>query len=135
MNIQNISAGLVTANPGLERKPAGREAQDSARLDAQTSVAAAKEAAASQSLAAVKDPAEADKKLQKAVADLRDAVEPLARDLLFSVDKDTGRTVVKIIDTSTDKVIRQIPSEEALALAKELDGYAKSLGVLVKQQA
>ncbi len=81
------------------------------------------------------DQATADKQLQKAVQNLRDAVEPLARDLRFSVDKDTGQTVVKIIDSSTDDVIRQIPSEEALAIAKELGEYTKSLGVLVTQKA
>lgn len=130
MNIQSIQSGLTA--PTLENRTVARPAQDSARAE---SVSALQPTEAVKDAAAAKDQASADKLLQKAVADLRDAVEPLARDLQFSVDKDTGRTVVKIIDSSTDKVIRQIPSEEALAIAKDLGEYAKSLGVLVKQQA
>ena len=130
MNIQNIQSGLTTSN--LETRTVARTAQDSARSE---SVSGLQTTEAAKEAGAAKDQASADKQLQKAVADLRDAVEPLARDLQFSVDKDTGRTVVKIIDSSTDKVIRQIPSEEALAIAKDLGEYTKSLGVLVKQQA
>jgi len=50
----------------------------------------------------------------------------------FPFDDDTGRTVVKVVDASTDEVIRQIPSEEVLAIAKALD---KLQGVLIKQEA
>jgi len=50
----------------------------------------------------------------------------------FSIDKDTHGTVVKIVDTDTNKVIRQIPSEEMLQMAKALDKFT---GLLMKQQA
>ncbi|WP_417070722.1 flagellar protein FlaG [Niveibacterium terrae] len=130
MNIQNIQSGLTA--PNIENRTVTRTAQDSAKAE---NIPGLQSAEAVKEAGSAKDQASADKQLQKAVSDLRDAVEPLARDLQFSVDKDTGRTVVKIIDSSTDKVIRQIPSEEALAIAKDLGEYAKSLGVLVKQQA
>lgn len=131
MDIQSISTGLTA--PSLDSRQVSRSLPSTDKTESLDSSKAS--GTVNDSLAAPKDPASADKKLQKAVADLRDAVEPLARDLRFSVDKDTGRTVVKIIDSSTDKVIRQIPSEEALAIAKDLGEYTKSLGVLVKQQA
>jgi len=70
--------------------------------------------------------------LLQAVDEVRKAIEPVAQDLLFSIDNDTGRTVVKVVDSSTDKVIRQIPSEEVLAISKALD---KLQGVLIKQDA
>lgn len=38
----------------------------------------------------------------------------------FSVDQDLHQTVVKVIDSDTKSVIRQIPSEEMLALEKRL---------------
>lgn len=38
----------------------------------------------------------------------------------FSVDQDLHQTVVKVIDSDTKSVIRQIPSEEMLALEKKL---------------
>lgn len=38
----------------------------------------------------------------------------------FSVDQDLHQTVVKVIDSDTKSVIRQIPSEDMLALEKKL---------------
>lgn len=48
------------------------------------------------------------------------------RDLSFSLDDSTGRVVVKVTDSTSGEVIRQIPSEEALRLAERLD-EARSL--------
>ena len=45
---------------------------------------------------------------------------------------DMGVAVVKVIDKDSNKVIRQIPSEEVLQISKALD---KLQGLLVKQQA
>ncbi|RJQ46666.1 MAG: flagellar protein FlaG [Gammaproteobacteria bacterium] len=56
-----------------------------------------------------------------AVSSLNDYVQNLRRDLHFTVDEDTGRTVIKVIDSETDEVIRQIPVEEALNLARYLE--------------
>lgn len=79
------------------------------------------------------NPAEPSREsLLQAVDEVRKAIEPVAQDLLFSIDDDTGRTVVKVVDASTDEVIRQIPSEEVLAISKALD---KLQGVLIKQEA
>lgn len=58
--------------------------------------------------------------LKQAVSKLNDYVQNMQRDLQFSVDKDSGVTVVKVIDSKTDKVIRQIPNEETLKLARSL---------------
>ncbi|MCC6203062.1 MAG: flagellar protein FlaG [Gammaproteobacteria bacterium] len=43
------------------------------------------------------------------------------RNLSFTVDEPTGRTVIRVMDTSTGETVRQIPTEEALALAQHLD--------------
>ncbi|EIT69538.1 hypothetical protein WQQ_31200 [Hydrocarboniphaga effusa AP103] len=40
--------------------------------------------------------------------------------LHFSVDEDSDRLVVKVVDTHDGTLIRQIPSEEALRLAQGL---------------
>jgi len=45
---------------------------------------------------------------------------------------DTGQLVVKIIDRTTQEVIRQMPSEEMLAIAKALDSIK---GLFVQQTA
>ncbi|MBP8132668.1 MAG: flagellar protein FlaG [Zoogloea sp.] len=70
--------------------------------------------------------------LTQAVKQIQDVIKQTAQSLQFSIDKDSGSTIVKVVDTESKKVIRQIPSEEVLAIAKALD---KLQGLLVKQQA
>jgi len=70
--------------------------------------------------------------VQEAVREIRRVIEPVAQNLQFSVDDESGRTIVKIVDGSTKEVVRQIPSEEVLAIAHALD---RLKGVLLKQKA
>ena len=70
--------------------------------------------------------------LDQAMQEMKEALPPVARNLQFSVDEDTGRTVVKVIDPATKEVIRQMPSEELLAITRALD---KMNGLLIKQKA
>jgi flagellar protein FlaG len=58
--------------------------------------------------------------LDDAVSQLNDFVQTVQRDLQFEVDNDLGQTVVKVVDQSTQEVIRQIPDEVALRLAENL---------------
>jgi flagellar protein FlaG len=58
--------------------------------------------------------------LQVAVSQINDYVQNLQRDLKFTVDEATGKDVVTVIDSESKEVIRQLPSEEALALARRL---------------
>ena len=74
--------------------------------------------------------------VQDAVKEVQKAVAPLAQELQFTIDKDTGRTVVKVMDTSTNKVVRQIPTEEILEMAKSIGNLQdKFQGLLVQQKA
>ena len=70
--------------------------------------------------------------LQDAVASSNNFLKTVTNALEFSVDKDSGNTVVKVVDTATKEVIRQFPSEEMLAIAKALD---KIQGLLIQQKA
>lgn len=74
-----------------------------------------------------------DEQLTKAVADLNKAAQDNAQGLEFSIDKDSKRTVVKVIDQTTKEVLRQIPTPEALEIAKSLDKVQQ--GFLIKQTA
>lgn len=71
--------------------------------------------------------------LSAAVTKLNEFVQNTQRTLSFSVDKDTGTTVVKVFDTSTNELIRQIPTEEMLQLAADIDKQTASL--FVKERA
>jgi len=58
--------------------------------------------------------------LQVAVSQINDYVQNLQRNLQFTVDEASGKDVVTIIDSESKEVIRQLPSEEALELARRL---------------
>lgn len=74
--------------------------------------------------------------LQNAMKEVEKAVAPMAQELQFSIDKDTNKTVVKIMDTATNKVVRQIPSEEVMELAKSIGEMQDRMqGLLVQQKA
>lgn len=60
--------------------------------------------------------------MQAVVDKLNEFMSNGQRNLSFSVDSETAETVVKVMDTETQEVIRQFPSEEALKLAKHIDG-------------
>lgn len=65
--------------------------------------------------------AEADREqVLTAVADMQDYVQTAQRNLQFQLDEGGERMVVTVTEANSGKVIRQIPSEEALRLAENL---------------
>ena len=62
-----------------------------------------------------------DQRLGEVAKDLNDHVQFVNRELQFSVDDDSGRMVIKVLDSTTQEVIRQIPGEEALKFARMLN--------------
>jgi flagellar protein FlaG len=71
-------------------------------------------------------------------AELEEAVEKLnalvsrATTILFSLDDESGKTIIRVVDTETQTVLRQIPNEEALAMSRNLD---RLQGLVLRQQA
>jgi len=55
---------------------------------------------------------------------LQDVVGSLNRGLEFSVDEDSGRDVIKVIDKNSGDTVRQYPSEEVLDLVASLSDAA-----------
>ena len=121
----------ISISSGL---PGGQGAVATPHTDAAPAAAAAAGVSA-QATAGSAGPAPSqpsNAQIQEAVKNLRNAVAPMAQNLQFSVDNDTHQTVITVVDSSTKEVIRQIPSEEVLALAKGLDQLQ---GMLIKRQA
>ena len=58
---------------------------------------------------------QAVEKLEKTISEIKH------NKLEFSIHEETGRTVVKIVDQDTGKVIKQLPPEELLDLAAKLE--------------
>ena|SRR5690242_13224061 len=71
-------------------------------------------------------------KLAEAVDTINRKLQESDQQLRFAVDHDSGKMVVRVVDTATDQVIRQIPSDVALAISQSLE---KLQGLLVRQQA
>lgn len=67
-------------------------------------------------------PAESDREsVEKALSSIQGFVQSIRRDLNFAVDDSTGRVVVKVTDSVSGDVVRQIPTEDALRLAENLE--------------
>lgn len=73
-----------------------------------------------------------DALLQRATEAARNALNAVSSNLQFLFDPHSGRTVVQVIDAETRKVIRQLPSEEALAITQAID---RLQSLLVRDQA
>ena len=81
--------------------------------------------------AVVDSPAQPQKEVARAqveegVVTLQAFAQTVSRNLSFSVDDGSGQVVVKVVDSTSGDLIRQIPSEEALQLAERLSD-ARSL--------
>jgi flagellar protein FlaG len=70
--------------------------------------------------------------LETAVKKLNELVAPALQTVEFSLDDQTERMVVKVVDTASKQVLRQIPNEEVLAMSKTLD---KLQGLMIRQTA
>ncbi|MDI3322908.1 flagellar protein FlaG [Pontibacterium granulatum] len=70
--------------------------------------------------------------LEAAIERLNELMKDGQRSLNFSVDKELEEVVIKVTDTETEELIRQIPNEEALKFAKNLEGV---LGVIFNDRA
>jgi len=55
-----------------------------------------------------------------AVAHMNEFIQSTQRDLQFSYDPGSGETIVKVLDRSTQELIRQIPDETFLRIAQSL---------------
>ena len=59
--------------------------------------------------------------VESAVSKISDFVQNFQRDLVFTIDEESDRLVVKVVDSVTQEVIRQMPEEETLSIARHLD--------------
>jgi flagellar protein FlaG len=121
MNIQPVAAPVTTR---LDERPAQPVEQPAGATVAQADKDKAASAAPSRS------------ELSKAVKTINDAMLASSQSLEFSIDEDSKDIVVKVIDQATREVVRQIPSLEALQIAKSIDRLQdKMQGVLIHQTA
>ncbi|CAN1498721.1 MAG: flagellar protein FlaG [Sulfuritalea sp.] len=70
--------------------------------------------------------------LENAVKKLNDFVAPAVQAIRFELDQNTERMVVKVIDSVSQRVLRQIPNEQVLVMSQTLD---KLQGLVVNHTA
>ncbi len=58
--------------------------------------------------------------LKEVVSDMNDYIQSVQRDLHFAVDEDLDQTIIKVMDRDTGELIRQIPEEVFLDLARKM---------------
>lgn len=74
------------------------------------------------------DDAREPQKVEAAVESANKALSARNAQVQFALDPDSGRVLVKLIDVETKKVLRQVPNEQMLQIAKNIDRM-KGVGV------
>ena len=113
------------------RAAAGTESASQTGFAGTPATAAAAQASATSAAPVRATPT--SEELGQIVSKLQDHVSATAADLQFSVDHDTGKSVVKVLEKTTRTVIWQFPSEEALQVSKDIERFQK--GFMVNKQA
>ncbi|MDH5470211.1 MAG: flagellar protein FlaG [Gammaproteobacteria bacterium] len=115
--LSQVAAGIVT-HQGRQPSQAGRAVPAVTGIDKSHTKVDASEKREN-------DVQTADK-LPEVVEELNAMLQEMNRSIRFSIDDDSGRIVVKVIDMTNDEVIRQIPSEDMMSLIRHV-GDSQSL--------
>ena len=75
-------------------------------------------------------PSEAE--VKRSIDIINKFLQPTSDDIQFMQDSETGQVLVKIVDTATGKVIRQIPTQQIVEISKDL---SRLQGLLVRDKA
>jgi flagellar protein FlaG len=70
--------------------------------------------------------------LQQAVKEANQALQRVSPGLEFSLEQGSDRVIVRVVDSETDEILLQIPSEQMLAISRALDDLR---GLLFEQEA
>lgn len=70
--------------------------------------------------------------LSDAIEQLNEQMRQTARNLNFSIDKDSGRTVITVRNSHSGEIVRQIPDEVVLRVAHNIDQVK---GMLVNEKS
>ncbi|MFK7828962.1 MAG: flagellar protein FlaG [Congregibacter sp.] len=63
---------------------------------------------------------ESTQQLEQATRDISSYMQSISRSLEISIDGELGTPIIQVLDTETDEIVRQIPAEETLRLARLL---------------
>ena len=69
------------------------------------------------------DPKQMASELNDALQQLNESMRNSGRNLAFNKDEASGRTVIRVTNTDTGELVRQIPTEEFLKVARAIDAF------------
>ena len=119
MDINNrVSPASVQPQVSTAVGKGGKEAAKSAAVPAET--VAVPTSVSLPEKAKIEVPEFEPRDLQKAMDDLQRFVDDLGRNLNFSIDESTDRTVISVRDAKTQELVRQIPGEEVIAMSRQI---------------
>lgn len=121
MSIRTLGSSVEQAP-----QPAPAAAESTLNIQAPQKPASAAEARRSDT------PQASAEQVRSAVAEIERIVQMSARNLQFSIDDDSGKTIVSVIDKNTGDLVRQIPSKELMEIAKSV---GRMQGLLVNGKA
>ncbi len=114
---QNVLSGVAAQPKGTSENP-GRVRE---RSHVDTVKEATKPSSTKQDETIRQAPGQVDgKAIDEAVEQLNEFTQSVQRKLEFSVDEESGKTIVKVIDKESGEMVRSIPSEEILDMQKRL---------------
>lgn len=131
INSNSSNADLVNANPkltsGASKKAPQNQSNDGPNTQqARTNkdVREAEKTTDSSSLTQANRPEGSeiisDENIEHTVEELNNYVQSLNRSIQFAYDREAGKTVITVTDEDTGKVIRRIPEDLLLELAKKM---------------
>lgn len=124
MIIQHTSNGIQVASPdGRTSADAPKAVADTSNAESTLGVIVAVESSSS------------SEQLKNARNDINEVLRQSNQNVQFefSMDTDTKKSLIRVVDTKTGELIRQMPSEEKLAIARSIDHFKK--GLLLKGEA
>jgi len=69
-------------------------------------------------------------KIKEAIEVLNETLASKDRSIRFRVDETTDRSIITVVDEKTGEVVRQLPSEEMLQVAHNIESLK---GILIKE--
>ena len=137
MSSVNLDSSAVAQAIPVARQTSTLDTGDSAKSAALRQELAAK----IQEAAKTSANESSEEAVRQAAADISDYLTSVSRSLNIRVDRELDRPVVTVLDRETEQVVRQIPSEEALAVARFIRSQQDSLeqrtalaGVILNEQ-
>jgi flagellar protein FlaG len=109
-NRTDLLAAVTHASQNASQRPSERNAEEKIPEKAITEPQSAK-----------REAKEREKELKEALSRVREVFHAADPRLEFSIDPDLDRVVVKVMNGDSGEVIRQIPQQEVIELAKSLE--------------